>query len=97
MSMLTLLEQVQGLWKVKNQNMSDLCEEVKELKEKFVSFEISHVLRVRKVESVFSSVDTSFHLPYSILTFLCLSPKDKNSEADAQANLAVRLSGEAFK
>ncbi|KAL6192476.1 hypothetical protein ACLB2K_033564 [Fragaria x ananassa] len=54
--------QVQGLWKVKNQNMSDLCEEVKELKEKFVSFEISHVLR------------------------------DKNSEADAQANLAVRLS-----
>ncbi|PRQ41215.1 putative ribonuclease H [Rosa chinensis] len=54
--------QVQGLWKVKNQNLSDLCEEVKELKEKFVSFEISHVLR------------------------------DKNSEADAQANLAVRLS-----
>ncbi|KAK9935549.1 hypothetical protein M0R45_022648 [Rubus argutus] len=53
--------QVQGLWKVKNQNMSDLCEEVKELKDKFVSFEISHVLR------------------------------EKNSEADAQANLAVRL------
>ncbi|XP_050373211.1 uncharacterized protein LOC126790887 [Argentina anserina] len=54
--------QVQGLWKVKNQNMSSLCEEVKELKEKFVSFEINHILR------------------------------DKNSEADAQANLAVRLS-----
>ncbi|KAL6189816.1 hypothetical protein ACLB2K_036217 [Fragaria x ananassa] len=60
--------QVQGLWKVKNQNMSDLCEEVKDLKEKFVSFEISHVLR------------------------------DKNSEADAQANLAVRLSeGEVYE
>ncbi|KAI5352446.1 hypothetical protein L3X38_005337 [Prunus dulcis] len=53
--------QVQGLWKVRNQNMSDLCEEVKELKDKFLSFEISHVLR------------------------------ELNSEADAQANLAVRL------
>lgn len=56
-----LLEQVQGLWKVKNQNMSDLCEEVKELKDKFVSFEISHVLRVRKVESLFSFYDISLH------------------------------------
>ncbi|XP_017179195.3 uncharacterized protein [Malus domestica] len=54
--------QVQGLWKVRNQNMSDLCEEVKELKDKFISFQISHVLR------------------------------EQNSEADAQANLAVRLS-----
>ncbi|CAN6728378.1 unnamed protein product [Malus baccata var. baccata] len=53
--------QVQGLWKVRNQNMSDLCEEVKELKDKFISFQISHVLR------------------------------EQNSEADAQANLAVRL------
>ncbi|KAH0991590.1 hypothetical protein GBA52_003073 [Prunus armeniaca] len=59
--------QVQGLWKVRNQNMSDLYEEVKELKDKFLSFEISHVLR------------------------------ELNSEADAQANLAVRLTGEAFK
>ncbi|KAI5352462.1 hypothetical protein L3X38_005353 [Prunus dulcis] len=37
--------QVQGLWMVRNQNMSDLCEEVKELKDKFLSFEISHVPR----------------------------------------------------
>ncbi|ONI32575.1 hypothetical protein PRUPE_1G373800 [Prunus persica] len=37
--------QVQGLWKVKNQNMSDLYEEVKKLKDKFLSFKISHVLR----------------------------------------------------
>lgn len=96
--MLMLLEQVQGLWKVKNQNLSDLCEEVKELKEKFVSFEISHVLRVRKFEVVFSSmIVPPIGIPYSILTFLYLSPKDKNSEADAQANLAVRLTSEPFK
>ncbi|XP_071711234.1 uncharacterized protein [Rutidosis leptorrhynchoides] len=53
--------QVNGLWKTKNQNMSDLCKVAKELKEKFLSFEICHVER------------------------------EYNSEADAQANLGVRL------
>lgn len=53
--------QVQGLWKVKNQNMSDLCDEAKKLKDKFESFQINHVLR------------------------------GLNSEADAQANLAISL------
>ncbi|XP_042941547.1 uncharacterized protein LOC122276123 isoform X2 [Carya illinoinensis] len=53
--------QVQGLWKVKNQNMSDLYEEAKILMSKFLSFEINHVLR------------------------------DLNTDADAQANLAVGL------
>ncbi|KAI4314280.1 hypothetical protein L6164_027205 [Bauhinia variegata] len=53
--------QVNGLWKVKNQNMSDLCKVAKELKDKFKSFQINHVLR------------------------------NLNSEADAQANLAVNL------
>ncbi|GAV58638.1 RVT_3 domain-containing protein [Cephalotus follicularis] len=53
--------QMQGLWKVKNQKMSDLFEEAKKLKDKFLSFQITHVLR------------------------------DLNSEADAQANLAVSL------
>ncbi|CAN6682734.1 unnamed protein product [Malus baccata var. baccata] len=53
--------QVQGLWKVKNQNLSDFYEEVKRLKDKFLSFKISHVLR------------------------------ERNSEADAQANLAITL------
>ena len=38
--------QIQGLWKTKNQNMADLCKEAKELKDKFVSFQINHVLRV---------------------------------------------------
>lgn len=37
--------QVNGLWKTKNQNMSDLCKVVKELKDKFLSFEICHVER----------------------------------------------------
>ncbi|KAM7499410.1 hypothetical protein LguiA_023824 [Lonicera macranthoides] len=53
--------QIQGLWKVKNENISRLYEEAKKLKDKFLSFQINHVLR------------------------------DFNSEADAQANLAVDL------
>ncbi|GAA0164018.1 RNA processing factor [Lithospermum erythrorhizon] len=53
--------QVQGLWKVKHPNMFTLHEEAKRLKDRFLSFEIIHVLR------------------------------DLNSEADAQANLALEL------
>jgi len=37
--------QIQGLWKVRHPNMSDLYEEAKKLKDRFLSFEISHVLR----------------------------------------------------
>ncbi|XP_052190316.1 uncharacterized protein LOC127800002 isoform X4 [Diospyros lotus] len=36
---------VQGLWKTKNPNMTDLCKVAKELKDKFMSFEIRHVER----------------------------------------------------
>ncbi|KAM0967746.1 uncharacterized protein LOC126602539 isoform X1 [Malus sylvestris] len=67
--------QVQGLWKVKNQNLSDFYEEVKRLKDKFLSFKISHVLRAA----------------YEVLTCLCIPSKERNSEADAQANLAITL------
>ncbi|KAI3412284.1 RNase H domain-containing protein [Psidium guajava] len=37
--------QVQGLWKVRHKKMSELFQEVKRLKQNFLSFEISHVLR----------------------------------------------------
>ncbi|KAG5520979.1 hypothetical protein RHGRI_033513 [Rhododendron griersonianum] len=37
--------QIQGLWKVRHQNMSHLFEEAKKLKDRFLSFEIKHVLR----------------------------------------------------
>lgn len=37
--------QVQGIWQTKHQNMIELCKEVKELKNKFLSFQISHVKR----------------------------------------------------
>ncbi|KAH6815638.1 RNase H family protein [Perilla frutescens var. frutescens] len=37
--------QIQGLWKVKNQNISSLYDEAKKLKDKFGSFQIIHVLR----------------------------------------------------
>ncbi|XP_044490967.1 uncharacterized protein LOC123215003 isoform X2 [Mangifera indica] len=53
--------QVSGSWKARNQNMSDLCAEAKKLKDRFLSFKITHV------------------------------PRGLNSEADAQANLAVHL------
>ncbi|XP_020206998.1 uncharacterized protein LOC109792025 isoform X2 [Cajanus cajan] len=42
---LLVCSQIQGLWKVKNQNMATLCSEAKELKDKFMSFKINHVLR----------------------------------------------------
>ncbi|OVA11275.1 Ribonuclease H domain [Macleaya cordata] len=38
--------QVQGLWKTKNDNMATLCKEAKELKDKFLSFQIRHVARL---------------------------------------------------
>lgn len=37
--------QVQDLWQTKNQNMAELCKEVKRLKQMFASFKINHVLR----------------------------------------------------
>ncbi|CDP08323.1 unnamed protein product [Coffea canephora] len=37
--------QIQGLWKVKNQNIAILYDEAKKLKDKFMSFQIFHVLR----------------------------------------------------
>ncbi|KAK4778891.1 hypothetical protein SAY86_006419 [Trapa natans] len=59
--------QVRGLWKIRNQNMAALCKVAKELKDKFVTFEINHVLR------------------------------EFNSEADAQANLALSLRDGQFE
>ncbi|XP_052312333.1 uncharacterized protein LOC7462616 isoform X3 [Populus trichocarpa] len=53
--------QIQGSWKAKHVNITNLCTEAKKLKNSFLSFHISHVLR------------------------------EFNSEADAQANLAVHL------
>ncbi|KAG8383152.1 hypothetical protein BUALT_Bualt05G0154900 [Buddleja alternifolia] len=37
--------QIQGQWKVKNQNISTLYEEAKKLKDMFLSFQIIHILR----------------------------------------------------
>ncbi|QCD94919.1 uncharacterized protein LOC114181596 isoform X2 [Vigna unguiculata] len=42
---LLVCNQIQGLWKIKHPNMASLCSEAKELKNKFLSFKISHVLR----------------------------------------------------
>lgn len=67
------MEQVQGLWKVKNQSMSDLYEEAKKLMSKFLSVKINHVLRVCTIQFVFSMLYGSSyelcttHIVYRIL------------------------------
>uniref|UniRef100_A0A0E0BBB9 RNase H type-1 domain-containing protein n=1 Tax=Oryza glumipatula TaxID=40148 RepID=A0A0E0BBB9_9ORYZ len=43
--------QVKGTWQTKNQNMMELCKEVRKLKENFVSFEINHVRREWNAEA----------------------------------------------
>lgn len=40
--------QIQGLWKIKNPNMAELCKQAVALKDKFTSFHIFHVERVHK-------------------------------------------------
>jgi hypothetical protein len=41
--------QIQGSWKAKHVNITNLCTEAKKLKNSFLSFHISHVLRVSAV------------------------------------------------
>ncbi|KAL9256647.1 Ribonuclease HI-like protein [Drosera capensis] len=48
---LLVCKQIEGLWKTKNQNMADLCGVAKELKNKFVSFRIEHVMREFNAEA----------------------------------------------
>ncbi|XP_076894712.1 uncharacterized protein LOC143547085 isoform X1 [Bidens hawaiensis] len=43
--------QVNGLWKTKTQNMAELCNVAKELKEKFQSFQICHIERAYNSEA----------------------------------------------
>ncbi|KAL6351290.1 hypothetical protein AAG906_035082 [Vitis piasezkii] len=99
--------QVQGLWKARNKNMSILCKEAKKLKNEFLSVEINHVLRmswdgIRLEVPVFED-PTCYNLPAAALFHLYVGSlqhsdilsynflKGLNSEADAQANLAVHL------
>ncbi|KAL0377465.1 UNVERIFIED_CONTAM: Xyloglucan glycosyltransferase 4 [Sesamum radiatum] len=43
--------QVQGLWRTKTQNMTELCKVAKELKDQFMSFQICHVERDYNTEA----------------------------------------------
>ncbi|CAA0820213.1 Polynucleotidyl transferase- ribonuclease H-like superfamily protein [Striga hermonthica] len=43
--------QVQGLWRTKTQNMTELCKVAKELKDQFLSFDIRHVERDYNTEA----------------------------------------------
>ena len=111
--------QVAGSWKTKHQGMAKLCGEARRLKDKFLSFQISHVLRVTIVfvpngsyrliqDNVYIPLIDSralvikvlaaafFLFPHKFLTFSSHIWKNLNSEADAQATLAVGLAGEAY-
>ncbi|CAL4933744.1 unnamed protein product [Urochloa decumbens] len=48
---LLVCNQVNGVWQTKHQNMMELCNEVRRLKENFLSFEISHVRREWNAEA----------------------------------------------
>ncbi|KAB5544958.1 hypothetical protein DKX38_013070 [Salix brachista] len=61
MQLVLALLPIQGSWKARHENITNLYEEAKKLKNSFLSFHISHF------------------------------PRECNSEADAQANLAVKL------
>lgn len=124
------MEQIQGLWRVRHQNISGWYEEAKKLKDKFLFFQITHVLRVGFMVS-FSLFVFWFMFPSTLskyliclctgalvwatyfskcLCFVTLGPiviscywslkhflfcfQGFNSDADAQANLGVKLAGE---
>ncbi|CAL4917036.1 unnamed protein product [Urochloa decumbens] len=48
---LLVCNQVNGVWQTKHQNMMELCNEVRRLKENFLSFQISHVRREWNAEA----------------------------------------------
>uniref|UniRef100_N1QW33 Uncharacterized protein n=1 Tax=Aegilops tauschii TaxID=37682 RepID=N1QW33_AEGTA len=69
--------QVKGTWQAKKENMMELCKEVRNLQENFISFEVHHVRR------------TAICLALLICPFS--ECKEWNSEADRQANIAITL------
>ncbi|OEL30975.1 hypothetical protein BAE44_0008005 [Dichanthelium oligosanthes] len=65
---LRFLEQVQDLWRARNDNMAGLCKKVKELKGTFQLFQIRHVLRCWKLLALYMvchaklNVDNHIHI-----------------------------------
>ncbi|KAL6900619.1 hypothetical protein ACP4OV_005295 [Aristida adscensionis] len=78
--------QVQDIWRARNDNMADLCKKVKELKRMFLLFQVSHVLRLIQLLSA-SAFRQPCENPFSKLKIYC----EFNAAADAQANFAVEL------
>lgn len=61
------MEQIQGLWKVNHPNLTKLYEEAKQLKDKFVSFQINHVLRVCSYMLFIITCIFAIGVPYFVL------------------------------
>ncbi|KAL2940301.1 hypothetical protein RDABS01_007462 [Bienertia sinuspersici] len=72
--------QLQGLWKVKHQTMSDLHAEAVKLKKQFSSFEISHMVKCRRFSLSFKLFNYEYILgtsvtgiPFLVLSFLSIA------------------------
>lgn len=75
--------QVQGLWKTKNENMATLCMEVKQLVDKFMYFQISHVLR-------------DFNSAADVEANLALNLKDGEVEEICEENQVEHMDTDGF-
>uniref|UniRef100_A0A0D3GWX8 RNase H type-1 domain-containing protein n=1 Tax=Oryza barthii TaxID=65489 RepID=A0A0D3GWX8_9ORYZ len=62
--------QVSDVWRARHDTMADLCKRVKEIKGRFHTFQINHVLRLAK----FKSRRTSYDLVIAIESNLCIAP-----------------------
>ncbi|KAL6520671.1 hypothetical protein OROMI_032231 [Orobanche minor] len=80
--------QIQGQWNVKNQNISNLVEEAKKLKDKFASFQVMHVLREEWVACVHNHLQ---HSHSSSKTVGAASISKSNDASVREEELLARL------
>ncbi|MBA0617167.1 hypothetical protein Godav_026640 [Gossypium davidsonii] len=73
--------QVQGRWKIKSQNLVELNKVAKDLKDKFISFQINHVDRVQ-ADNKFLRFTLHFPFKCHCLTLVCKTYLDMVMEYD---------------
>ncbi|KAJ6926879.1 hypothetical protein NC651_011086 [Populus alba x Populus x berolinensis] len=74
--------QIQGLWKLKNQNLVDLCKEAKELKDMFTSFQIKHVPRPDYKWHILCFIVKEFNFEADVQANLATNLRDGQIEED---------------
>ncbi|MBA0685750.1 hypothetical protein Goari_013398 [Gossypium aridum] len=73
--------QVEGRWKIKSQNLVELNKVAKDLKDKFISFQINHVDRVQ-ADNKFLRFTLHFPFKWHCLTLVCKTYLDMVMEYD---------------